>query len=363
MRIRTAVDLFSRNWNRPARLWNLMKVVVSPYVSNVSYGPISADIETTLVCNLACVMCHRRELAKRRQVMNISLEKFKEIIDDIPTLLQVKLQGMGEPLLTPDLFDMIRYAKSKGIIANFVSNGKIMTRDNARSTIESGLDRVYFSIDSADPMQYAAIRVGGNLETVIENIGGFMEERKKLMSRVPIVGIWMLLFKENLHQVHGVIDIAKRTGVDEIILQTEITDRGKSDWKNIIASMQARETSEIEDTLEDAKRYAKEQGVRLLVHSYVGGVFKKTRSDMCTWAWKSLYITSQGDVSPCCIIADPAVIGLGNIYEEGFKNLWNNKKYQALRKQFLDGNVPIACRGCYYQDLHFPNAKKKRDIL
>jgi len=336
-----------------------MKVAVSPYVPNVSYGPISADIETTLACNLACVMCHRRELAKRRQVMNISLENFKKIIDDIPTLVQVKLQGMGEPLLTPDLFEMIRYAKSKGIIANFVSNGKIMTRENAQKTIESGLDRIYFSIDSADPAQYASIRVGGNLETVIENVGGFMEERKKLGSKTPLAGIWMLLFKENLNQVRGVIDIAKRTGVDELTVQTEITDRGKSDWKNIIASMQTKEKSETERALEDESVYAKKQVIRFLVHSYVGGVFKKRREDMCTWAWKSLYITSQGDVSPCCIIADPAIIGLGNIYEEGFKSLWNNKKYQALRTQFLDGNIPAACRGCYYRDLHFPHSKEK----
>lgn len=356
--LQTAKEILFRNWNRPSRLWNLVKVAVSSYVPNVSFGPVSADIETTLACNLACVMCHRRELAKRRKVMNISLENFKKIIDDIPTLLQVKLQGMGEPLLTPDLFDMIRYAKSKGIIANFVSNGKIMTRQNAKDTIESGLDRVYFSIDSADPAQYAAIRAGGNLETVIENVGGFMTERKALGSKTPYVGIWMLLFKENLNQLRGVIDIAKQAGVDELVVQTEITDRGKSDWKNIIASMQSKNESETDHALSDARMYAKEQGVRFSVQSYVAGVFKKRREDMCTWAWKSLYITSQGDVSPCCIIADPDIIGLGNIYEEGFKNLWNNKKYQVLRKQFLDGNIPAACRGCYYQDLHFPNAKK-----
>lgn len=340
-------------------MWNAVKSAIAPYAPFVSYGPISADIETTLACNLACVMCHRRDLAKRRRVMNISLEDFKKIIDDIPTLLQVKLQGMGEPLLTPGLFDMIRYAKSKGIIANFVSNGKIMDRDNARKTIESGLDRVYFSIDSADPEQYASIRVTGNLETVVQNVSGFMEERKNLGSKKPHVGIWMLLFKENLNQIRSVIDIAQRTGVDEMVLQTEITDRGKSDWKNVIASMRAQEKTETERVIDDVKAYAKNQNVRLTIQSYVGGVFKKTKEDMCEWTWKSLYITSQGDVSPCCIIADPNVIGLGNIYEEGFQHLWNNKKYQALRKQFLDGEIPSACQSCYKRDQHWPRAKKK----
>jgi pyrroloquinoline quinone biosynthesis protein E len=348
MRINTLTELLENNWNRPDRVWNLLKSTFFPFSEYVSYGPISADIETTLVCNLGCVMCHRRELARKRKEFYISLEQFKSIIDKMPTLLQVKLQGMGEPLLTPELFEMVKYAKSKGIVATFVSNGKSMNRENAKQTIQSGLDRVYFSVDTDIPEQYAEIRVGGNLEVLIQNMAGFMDERKALHSKKPLVGIWTLVFQGNLTRLRGIVDIAKKTGVDELIFQTEVTDRGKGEWKSVIQALIPKKKNEMDEAIADALRYAKEQGVALFIHTYIGGMFKKTPEQMCQWAWKSIYITSQGDVSPCCIIADADVIGLGNIYDEsGFPILWNGKHYQSLRKQFLSGDIPEACKGCY----------------
>lgn len=116
MILNTLSSLIKNNWNRPDRLWNLAKSTILPKNSYVHYGPIAAEIETTLVCNLGCIMCHRQELARERKVFNMTLDDFKYVIDSLPSILQVKLQGMGEPLLTPNLCDMIRYAKSKSIV-------------------------------------------------------------------------------------------------------------------------------------------------------------------------------------------------------------------------------------------------------
>lgn len=348
MRINTLTELVKNNWNRPDRVWNLVKSILFPFSEYVTYGPISADIETTLACNLGCVMCHRRDLARKRKVFIISIDQFKEIIDKMPTLLQVKLQGMGEPLLTPDLFEMIKYAKTKGIVATFVSNGKSMNSANAKNTIQSGLDRIYFSLDTDIPEQYAEIRVGGDLEKLIKNISGFMDVRKTLQYKKPLVGIWTLVFQGNLKRLRGIVDIAKKTGVDELIFQTEVTDRGKSEWKSIIQALVPKKKNEMDEAIEDAIHYAKKQGVALFIHTYIGGMFKKTPEQMCQWAWKSIYITSQGDISPCCIIADADVIGLGNIYNKNnFADIWNGKHYQSLRKRLLSGDIPEACKGCY----------------
>lgn len=347
MKINTLKELVSRNWNRPGRLWNLAKVLLLPKNEYVSYGPISADIETTLVCNLGCIMCHRRELARDRKVFTMTFEDFKKVLDLLPTILQVKLQGMGEPLLTPELPQMIRYARSKGIVTTFVSNGKIMDAEKAKSTIESGLDRIYFSIDSANPEQYAFYRRGGTLPVVVENVKTFMRVRKELGKKNPLTGIWMLLFESNLDQIKGVIDIAKETGVDEISIQTAITDRGKKNWKETIADMQVKNPDQVRVALEEARQYAKDRGVTFLVHEYVGGIFKKTKDSLCEWPWKSIYITSQGDVSPCCIIADPKVAGMGNIYQKDFRSLWNDAAYKDFRKKLLVGDIPSPCSGCY----------------
>lgn len=349
MMLNTLSSLAKNNWNRPDRLWNLAKSMIQPKSTYVSYGPIAAEIETTLVCNLGCMMCHRQELARDRKVFNMSLEDFKYVIDSLPTILQVKLQGMGEPLLTPNICDMIRYARSKGIVPTFTTNGQIMNEEKARNLIESGLARIYFSLDTANQAQYALYRRGGNLDQLIKNIKIFTNTRQALNQnkKKPLTGIWMLLFDNNLEQLIPILDITRETGADQLHIQTSLTDRGKEGWKDVISKLQPQDKNKTEQSLQEAENYAKKIGVTFFVHRYVGGMFKKTKESLCEWAWKSIYITSQGDTSPCCIIADPKVCGFGSLYRNDFKKIWNNKAYQDFRQSLLDGVIPSFCIGCY----------------
>lgn len=53
----------------------------------------------------------------------------------------------GEPLLRPDIFELLRYARSRGKVCNFVSNGALMTLDHARETVACGVDFFSISLD------------------------------------------------------------------------------------------------------------------------------------------------------------------------------------------------------------------------
>ncbi|RYY69770.1 MAG: radical SAM protein, partial [Chitinophagaceae bacterium] len=172
------------NWNdsinlvtklTPARLWNGIKVLSSYYVSifrkkPVQWGlPVSISFEPTTSCNLRCPECPSGLRAFTRPTGMLQKDFFKETIDDIHRdLLYLIFYFQGEPYLNPGFLEMVRYAADKKIYTATSTNAHYLTDENARKTVESGLDRLIISIDGTTQETYKQYRVGGNIDKVIE---------------------------------------------------------------------------------------------------------------------------------------------------------------------------------------------------
>ena len=62
---------------------------------------------------------------------------------------------------------MIKYAKSKGVIDIMLhTNGTVMDEDLAKKIVNSGLDRIIFSLDSITKEIYEKIRVNAKFEDI-----------------------------------------------------------------------------------------------------------------------------------------------------------------------------------------------------
>jgi radical SAM protein with 4Fe4S-binding SPASM domain len=330
----------------PKKAINLAKSMLFPKKAKVDYFPISADFESTIACNLNCIMCHRKELVLQRESLNMTLDQFKLILGKLPYLLKINLQGMGEPLLSGDIFEMIRYAKGRNIYVSTVTNGMLLDENKAEKILKSGLDRIYFSIDSADSEGYSKYRVNGNLFQVQKNLKKMVELRNEKKNKLHI-GIWMLLFNDNLDQLIPMLELAKKNGADELIVQSNITYRGKNNWKEIIDKMKLyRKDNEVIDNIEEAKKFAKKNQIRFSIQDGMGAL-KPDAKSLCKWPWKSIYIASNGDISSCCIIADPRIAYFGNILRQDFNEIWNGEKYQNFRKSLLESKIPQYCKECY----------------
>src|SRR5438876_8228966 len=89
--------------------------------------PTDLQLEVTSACNLRCAMC----LVRYRPPVNklagaLPLELYRRLLDEVPGLRRLTLQGLGEPLLSPYLLDMIRLAKARGIEVGFNSNATLL---------------------------------------------------------------------------------------------------------------------------------------------------------------------------------------------------------------------------------------------
>ena len=87
------------------------------------------QIEVTTRCVLRCVMCPRVALAQQWREMDLPWETFHRIACAFPLAQHVHLQGWGEPLLHPRLFDMIALAKEAGCRAGLTTNGMRLDQD------------------------------------------------------------------------------------------------------------------------------------------------------------------------------------------------------------------------------------------
>ncbi len=84
---------------------------------------------------------------------------FRQMIDQLaPDLLYLTFYFQGEPYLNPDFLDMVQYASSKKIYTATSTNAHYLDDDNARRTVESGLDRLIISLDGTTQEVYSQYR-------------------------------------------------------------------------------------------------------------------------------------------------------------------------------------------------------------
>ena len=75
--------------------------------------PVQLDVENLSRCNFRCTMCQVSTWEKGQRAEDMTLGDFKNLIDEQIGLLEIKLQGMGEPLMAGDVFfDMIKMLAS-----------------------------------------------------------------------------------------------------------------------------------------------------------------------------------------------------------------------------------------------------------
>jgi radical SAM protein with 4Fe4S-binding SPASM domain len=288
--------------------------------------PFSISIEPTTSCNLRCPECPSGLRSFTRPTGMLSFELFKKIIDQLEgRLIYLTLYFQGEPYLNHSFFEMIKYAAFKKIYTSTSTNAHYLNSENARKTVESGLDRLIISIDGTTQKTYQAYRKGGNLEKVIEGVENILKWKRELKSSTPHVIFQFLVVKPNEHQIEEVKELASILGVDEVLFKT-------------------------------AQIYDFENGSDLIPENTKYSRYKKTSSgkwtiknkleNSCWKMWHSCVFTWDGKVLPCCFDKD-GHFQLGDIKVEKFQELWRNEKYNNFRRSVLKSRKDIEmCKNC-----------------
>ena len=316
----------------PRRLWNMIKLVSSFYVTKwtrkpVQWGlPMTISVEPTTACNLRCPECPSGLRAFTRPTGNLKADFFKNTIDELyKDLLYLIFYFQGEPYINPDFLDMVKYANEKGIYTITSTNGHFLNDKNAKATIESGLDRMIISVDGTTQEVYENYRKEGKLESVLQGASNVVKWKKELKSATPHIIFQFLVVKPNEHQIPEIYKLAEEIGVDEVKLKTaQVYDY--ENGNDLIPTI--GKYARYEETADGTWRVKNE----LLNH--------------CWKLWHSCVITWDGMVVPCCFDKD-ATHRLGDLKKESFAELWQGEAYDNFRKMLLKGRDQIdICKNC-----------------
>ena len=303
--------------------YGVSKITNKPTISGL---PISISFEPTTSCNLRCPECPSGLRSFTRPTGMLHENLFKKTIDELAdTLLYLTFYFQGEPYLNPKFLELVNYAHKKKIYTATSTNAHYLNDENAKKTIESGLDRLIVSIDGTSQETYEQYRVGGQLAKVLEGTKNVIKWKKELKSSTPHIIFQFLVVKPNEHQIEEVKQLAKELGVDEVAFKTAQI----YDFEN---------GNPLIPTIDRFARY-KEQA---------DGTFqiKNKLIDHCWKMWHSCVITWDGLVVPCCFDKD-AEYRMGNLKNETFKSLWQGKVYHNFRSQLITsrGNIEM-CKNC-----------------
>lgn len=316
----------------PKRIINAIGILASYYYSRAAGKstikglPISISFEPTTSCNLRCPECPSGLRSFTRPTGMLEDDLFRKTIDELSkTLWYLVFYFQGEPYLHPSFLSLVQYAVSKKIYTATSTNAHYLTDDNAKKTVESGLDRLIISIDGTTQDTYEQYRVGGQLSKVIEGTKNIVKWKKALKSKTPHLVFQFLVVKPNQHQIEEVKKLAAEIGVDEVGLKTA----------------QIYDYKEGSALIPDIEKYARYKMGADGTYS-----IKNELHDSCWKMWHSCVITWDGLVVPCCFDKD-AQHRLGSVKEERFVDLWQGKKYKAFRNTLLKSRDKIEmCKNC-----------------
>lgn len=314
------------------RVWNATKVLSSFYVTKwtrrpIQWGmPFTISLEPTTACNLRCPECPSGLRAFTRPVGNLKEDFFRKTIDELHRdLMMLIFYFQGEPYINPKFLEMVKYANEKKIYTITSTNGHFLNAENARKTIESGLDRLIISVDGTTQETYESYRKEGKLDVVLQGARNLVKMKKEMKSTTPHIIFQFLVVKPNEHQIPEIYKLAKEIGVDEVKLKTAQV----YDYEN---------GNELIPTIEKYARYTqKADGT---------WAFKNALVNHCWKLWHSCVITWDGLVVPCCFDKD-ATHRLGDLKQHSFREVWHNGSYHQFRKAILKGREEIdICTNC-----------------
>jgi len=112
------------------------------------YRPVAAHLIPIRRCNLSCAYCNEYD-DRSAPIPTVDVLRRIDRLVDLGTGV-VTLSG-GEPLLHPDLDEIVRHIRRRGAIATLITNGYLLTRDRIERLNQAGLDHLQISIDNVMP--------------------------------------------------------------------------------------------------------------------------------------------------------------------------------------------------------------------
>jgi MoaA/NifB/PqqE/SkfB family radical SAM enzyme len=303
-------------WTKAARTKLNMPLKWASYRTDAFAGATYPDrvyIESTNYCNLKCIMCPTGLGIIQRPKGYMDMTLYRAIMDEIgPLIGSAVLHSWGEPLMHPELFEMIRIGKRHDVRMETSTNITILNTERARAVLDAGLDVLYLAMDGATKETYERVRVNAKWEKSLRNIEGLLDLKAKMGASTQVI-MQIIAMNETRADVEAFLERWRRPEVDQVNVKHLDT------WGDQVDAITEHK---IEDDRLPMKRVP------------------------CPNLWYHGYIFWDGSLTSCERDYDIKT-PLGNVRNGGVLKTWNGPAMQELRRKHREGTFTApACANC-----------------
>lgn len=259
----------------------------------------SLRILVTSRCNYNCIFCHREGVFKiSHEVFTPSDYGFIARIASTLGISYYKLTG-GEPLVRPDLADIIKEIRPHAREISIVTNGYLLA-EKIKQLVEAGLDRMNVSLHSLTRENYKYITGGSLLDNVLKGI------EESLNHDIP-VKINFLAMKSNIDEFPKILEFAEKKGINMNVIELiplgvprDIYLKEHVSLAPIIDYLEKRYVEKYYRDLHNRPVYVLNSGIKVeVVIGYENYLF----CNKCS----RLRLTPDGYLKPCLYVENPRV--------------------------------------------------------
>ncbi|MDE5882634.1 MAG: radical SAM protein [Muribaculaceae bacterium] len=307
---------------------------------------INLQIELTSACNERCIHCYLPNAVKDTSY-SLNFDNLKKVIDDFTMLggEQLTLTG-GEPLLYPELHQLLKFCHEVEIKINLLSNLTLFNQKFIDSIIKHKyVDHIQVSLYSMKPSTHDYItKIRGSWEKTISSIHKLHENGIPVTIACPIM-------HENMHDIS---DIMEYTIKNDISFRASTCLLPKNNGDSSFSNQSALNQNEYKQIYESLiSKFGQKAYNTLFKHSNRSERLCACpsyfiSSGVCSTGVSSLAINSQGDVTPCP--GWPTFV-IGNIKKESLEDIWIKSSKLKLLKRLNQWKYFKDCLKC--DDLDF----------
>lgn len=295
-------------------------------------APLNVHWELTNVCNLNCVHCYQQDDSHNRSLPSSgTLATIAQRIIDA-SVFEVTITG-GEPLLVPQLRELIRSFNEHGVRPHVTSNGMLVS-DEVADWLASVDVTFQVSLDAADPDVHNRLR--GSKRAFSAATAGV----RRLVERGVNVSIAYCAMPSNLGQVAAVVDVADGLGVGRVCIGEVLPYFGPVDRRTGLQFDPSSYADFVAGLTELKDHYAPRVEVAVALMS--GHAHDPALRDApCTALARDLAILHDGWAYPCPFVRSPEY-RLGNLLTQSIADVWSGEVARRFRDERAAG-APKHC--------------------
>lgn len=308
-------------------------------------APAVAQIEVTTRCNFKCTMCPRTHYSGEKN-LDFPWDVFEKFSAVFPRLSLVHLQGWGEPLLHPKIFDMAALVRQKGCQVAFTTNGSLLDERAIAMILSLPMQHITISVAGADPDVHDAIRVGSHFDALLGNVSNLVAAKKRAGLTQPVVHLSFMATRKSIAGLPEMVRKAHEIGVDRLVAPNLDCPVTRAEDDSRIFGFEGSDPA-IQSALDEAQIVANKLKFRLNLYPL------KLTDEILVCELDPLqqfFVNVHGDVAPCPYASvmgrsdycryflgeefPTAPLRFGSLLEEDMETVWNKAEYRRFRGQF-----------------------------